>query len=449
MLSDWKSKASKLRVFLTHDLWITDLQKLPFSRRASYRFLRVGQIVGRDFVADQCPLKASALTYITLMSLVPMLAMAFSVAKGMGAQKWLMEAMDATLVGLPHQISDFIRNVFLLVERTDFLALGAIGSVFLIYTVIKVMGRIEEAFNYIWGVHEPRTFVRKFADYISVVLIVPVIIIVAFTLNATLSSEKMTVWMADRFGPIAAVYELTLRFSGTLGVVVAFTLLYMFLPNTKVKWTAAITGGIVAGLSWIIWQWVCIRFQIVITRFNTIYGAFATLPISLFWLQVNWMITLLGAEICFAAQNHRTYLMESQSESMSFTSKRLLAFLLVYDICRAFRRGERWTAQAYQEQWNVPIRLIQDVLHSLEQGQVVLQTAEKGYVPARDTSLLTLDMVEEALAGEPDGHTQQLARRLGKQVFNQIGSRYDTHHDALAKDSFADLLNRQDEASEE
>ncbi len=491
MIAKLKHHLQQARDFITGDLWFLDLRRLPATRRKLYGLLRILQIVGRDFIRDNCALQASALTYITLMSMVPMLAMLFSFAKGLGAQEWLLTNLAPHIKALPEQISGFVFSIFELVERTNFLTLGAIGTILLFWTVIKVMGHIEYTFNKIWGIQQGRVFFRKCADYTLILVVVPFFVITAFTVNATLESEKVENWIREKIqvsrltgksepatpavdavttpqpaadssppaadaqpmtrtvpgtahtgdGLVIAIYKLGLRLLGVCFIVVGFTFLYSYLPNTRVQLLPALMGGLVAGLAWLGWQWACINVQVLITRWNTIYGAFATLPITLFWLNTNWIITLLGAEIAFATQNYSTYVLESEVADMSYASKRRLAYLVMFDICRAHRDGRSWSPVEYQEKYNVPIRLIQTVLHTLAGDHLVVESTDNTYVPGRDITRMTLLDLEDSLEGEAGQRTTQLAARLGRSLEKLLGQREETRREALAKTTFAAMLD--------
>ena len=430
--------------FLNFEVWHIDLSTLPRVQRLWYAFLRMVSIVGRLNVIDRCSLQSSALTFATLMSMVPILALMFAVAKGLGAYQKLQGWVGEKFTELPPNLADFKDSIFALVDKANFAAVGAIGCLLMFVTVIQVMGRAESSFNQIWGVRTPRTMMRRFADYISVLMVVPVLVLVASTLNASLSSGKFVGLLQDWVGPLYFVYAILLKLSGLFGIVAAFAFLYAFLPNTKVRASAAFVGGVVAGVAWLAWQWVCINVQIVLTRYNAVYGAFATIPISLFWLYINWYIIFFGAEISFAFQNFRTYTREGESDDSNFGTRRTLAFYLVYDICRRYHLGQGpWPATTFQERWQVPIRLLKTVLYALKTGGVLLEVGQDHYVPARDPATLSMKDVEVAMHGTRDDRVQLIGQRMRNPLTKLLEESQGAHLKLLGAQSFAELLQIQ------
>lgn len=390
------------RRFLEEDIWSFDATTLPRIRCFFYRMVKFCVIVLRGFIHDKCALQASALTYSTLMSVVPVLALSFSVAKGFRAQDMLIKSLHSGLEGMPEQLNQFVMEIFKLVDQTSFVTLGAVGFVLLFWTVISVLGKVEYTFNDVWGVSQPRSIMRKFTDYISVLVFGPVMIIFSSWINISLSSSWVVRFLEQHLGPFYFLVSIGLTVVGWLGILFAFSFLYSFIPNTRVKFSAAVIGGFCAGVSWLLWQWACVRFQVGVSGYNAIYGAFATLPIALFWIYTNWMIILFGVEICFACQHLDTYVLESRIAQIPFAARRKLAQIVVQAICLAFERGEDfWDAQAFQRRSRVPVRLLGELLDLLEAHHLVAALPEnRGYVPARNPRLISPADIDFALAGE-------------------------------------------------
>ncbi len=440
-------KLHRFREFMMTDIWSVDLMDdLSRRRRSLYETLRVGHIVVRDCHRNEVGLQASALTFITLLSMIPMLAMGFAVAKGLGAEKALQDVIDVSKDRIPVQVAEMLDSVLELVDTTNFLALGMVGLVFLVGTLIQVMGRIELSLNKIWGVQEARSLVRKLADYIFIVVSVPLLAIVAFALNGWLTGTSVSEVM---IGPIQVLYNLGMRALGLVGISLAFTLLYIFLPNTRVKWLPGVIGGIAAGCMWVLWQWLCIRFQIGIASYNKIYGAFAAIPISLFWLNINWVITLLGAEISFAVQNRSTYARESDMRNISIVSRRHFTYLVTLDICRCFMRGEtHWNMESYQKRYGMPIRLLQEILHDLEKENVVVRAADGSHLPSRGMNLLTLDDVDRAVEGRIDKRTSRLCERSGANFAKKLQALEENRHGQLETLTLEQMVEEMDDGKE-
>ncbi len=302
-----RGKFEKVNQFFSRDIWLIKTRQFGLSKRIGYTLLKIFYIVVKGIVRNKISLQASSLTFITLMSVVPLFALMFSVAKGLNAQKILRNAINNYLSSMPEQIQLFIQRIFDLVDKTDFTALGIIGFFILFWAVIKGIGSIESTFNLIWNVNIHRSFMRKLSDYILVMLMSPMFIILGSLMIATMSSLEIALFSKQQFGQFAIIREFITGFGGMIGVAMAFMFLYGFLPNTKVKIFPAWVGGVAAGILWYHTQWAYVNFQIGINSYNAIYGVFATLPIFLLWLYLNWIIVLLGAEISFAVQNYQTY----------------------------------------------------------------------------------------------------------------------------------------------
>ncbi|RMF79255.1 MAG: YihY/virulence factor BrkB family protein, partial [Nitrospirae bacterium] len=255
--------------------------------------------VARAFQRDRVLLHASALTYVTLLSLVPVLALAFAILTGLGVPRrlepWIMGRISAGSEEIAQRILAYIDNI-------KVGSLGTVGVIGLLVTVVLVMGNIERAFNHIWGVDRPRRWSRKFADFLSVVLVFPFLILAASSLNAFLShAPPPAVGGAARHLWVVTGRAI-LHAAPHLFVIAALTFLYIFMPNTRVRPSAALAGGVIAGVVLEVAQSLYLHFQIGAAKYNAIYGAMAQLPVFLVWIYLSWVVTLLGAEVAWAVQ---------------------------------------------------------------------------------------------------------------------------------------------------
>ncbi len=479
------------RKFSRDELWDMDLATLPRMRKFGVSLLRILILVGKGFVADNCGLQASALTYITLMSLVPLLALTFSASKGLGVQETIMEniglrrttaqtstagadgrrmsprggqveakAEDATgakaplhievvpgskLADLPPQLQQAIVKVFNTVDATDFSKLGVVGSLLLIWTVIKVMGRVEMTFNSIWGVHESRSLHRKFADYLSVLFVVPFLLLAATSLTTVLSSGRIVATLQAHMGSLFWVYRKLISLAGLAVLLAGFSFLYVFMPNTRVKLFPALAGGVCGGVLWFVAQLLYIHGQIGLAKYNAIYGTFAAIPIFLAWLYLSWVIVLFGGEVAFAVQNHETYLLERTAEGASFATREALGFLATYHLCRHYlREGGPWASGEFARTHGISARLMSSVVHSLVEKGVFLPTSGEdgadGYVPARPPEQLTLRDVAVAFRGEIDPVTRTVLTRTGDRVREAMALHLEAYEQALAGQDFRALV---------
>lgn len=451
-----KAAWSRATRFFGYDLWEWDLTQLPRMKKLGISLTRVAGIVVKGFHSDKCTLQASALTYFTLMSMVPVLALSLSVAKGFGAQRRVMEMVGLEQIGpgeyeavgrlaeLPAEAQQVTVFLFSAVDQASFGALGAVGLALLFWSVIKVMWKIENTFNLVWGVHEPRTLLRKISDYISVFVLVPVMMLLATSVNAVLSSERVLAMLADRLGVFFWFYEQTLALAGLLVIFLAFALLYMFMPNTRVRVLPALVGGVIGGSLWYMLQVVYFAAQSGLTQKNVIYGTFAAIPFFLFWVYLGWVVVLLGAELSFAVQNYQTYTAERKAEQASFATRQLLAMLLVYEICRSFYEGDddAWGPEQFGAAHGIPIRLVTSVLSQLTRANVVVSTESRvaRYVPARDLGRLTIGDVEKALLGMAENGVCRVTRKTNRQLYQAFNDRYLERDNPASRTTFRELL---------
>jgi membrane protein len=394
----------KIFDFLKNDIWRMRLDKM--SRRRSFLFkqLRIVVLSIRGFNEDECQLKASALTFYSLLSIVPVVAMAFGIAKGFGFEQMLETHLVEKFPGQEDIISQVIAFAHSLLQNTKGGLIAGIGVGILFWTVVKVLGNIERAFNSIWGVKEVRSMGRKFSDYLSIMVICPVLFIIAsgatvfIKTQVTIVTQKIE--FLEFFGPVIFTSLRILPY-GVMWIL--FTFVYMFMPNTKVKLTSGLFAGIAAGTIYHIVQWGYITFQIGAARYNAIYGSFAALPLFLIWLQLSWIVVLLGAEISFAHQNVDTYDFEPDCLNVSSAFKKLFSLRITELLVKNFREGgSPLTDSEISKRTDGPIRLVRQVLFELMEAGMVsevntAQYKETAYQPAKDIGELRIKDVLDAL----------------------------------------------------
>ena len=357
---------ARIKRFVTEDIWDIDLSSLPRIRRFGVNAVRVLHLVLKGYWANDCPLHASALTYTTLIAIVPVLALALSVLRGFGAASHVEQQILETASAMPEQFRAFVGDILRYVNNTSFSALGGLGLAFLLVTVVMVLSQVESSFNRVWGVQVPRTILRRFSEYLSVLVVVPVLMLAATTINATLSSQVVIDFIESRYATAAAFYLRLLKLTPFAAVWIAFSFLYKFMPNTRVRPGPALVSGIIGGSLWIAWQWVYITFQIGIKNYNAIYATFATVLIFLLWLNISWQIILLGAEIGFGLQNHSTFAMEMRSHTANMKTRLSLAIAVLANASDAMLNGAKcFCAPAFAQEHGAPIRLLNEVVNEL------------------------------------------------------------------------------------
>jgi membrane protein len=397
-------RSSAIGQFLKTDIWRLQGHKLPPRRFFWITQLRIVLLAIRRFVEDKCDSRASALTFYSLLSIVPVVAMAFAVAKGFGVEKMLAEQLMAKLEGHEEVAERIISFAQSMLENTKGGAIAGVGIVVLLWTVIKVLGNIEASFNDIWGVKTPRRMGRKLADYLSVMMICPILLITASSVTVLLTTRVAT--MVERLSFLGYFANVLIFFLKLLpyGVIwIVFTFIYAFMPNTKVQLKSALWAGILAGTIYQLTQLAYITFQIGVANYGAIYGSFAALPLFLVWLQLSWVILLLGAEFSFAHQNVATYEFESDCRSVSYSFKQLVALLIAcLSVKRLLAAEEPLTAEDISRELEVPIRLVRSVLFELTETRVLSQVYvkdrdEPAYEPACDIHGLTVVTIMEKL----------------------------------------------------
>ena len=397
-------KLSDTVQFLNTDIWRLQAHKLPPVRSFWITQLRILLLAVRRFNLDKCELRASALTFYFLLSIVPVVALAFAVAKGFGVEKILGEQLLAKMQGQEEVAERIIGFAQSMLENTRGGAIAGVGIALLFWTVIKVLGNIEKSFNDIWGVKTPRTMGRKLADYLSVMMICPVLLIAASSITVLLTTQVSSMLERLSFlGYLADVLVWLLKILpyGVLWLV--FTFIYVFMPNTKVELKAALWGGIFAGTIYQLVQLAYITFQIGVSNYGAIYGSFAALPLFLVWLQLSWLIVLLGAEISFAHQNVATYEFEQDCLNVSYSFKRMVALMITSRCVKHFLNAEKPpTAEDISRELEVPIRLVRSVLAELTEARLLSEVCldhreNVAYQPACDINRLTVSAVLEGL----------------------------------------------------
>lgn len=394
----------KVFQFVTTDIWRIRLRDIPRSKSFFLRQLRIIVLAVRGFDEDRCQLRASALTYYSLLSIVPVVAILFGIAKGFGFQEVLekellqkLSAHQAVLV----QVMDFAKS---LLETTRGGLIAGIGLVVLFWTVIKVLGSIERSFNTVWGVKTSRPWGRKFTDYVSVLLIAPILFFLASSIMVFITSQ--VTFITEKFallGFFSSLIFFLLKLLPYCIVWILFTFIYIFMPNTKVKFSSGLVAGIVAGSIYQLVQLGYISFQVGVARYNAIYGSFAALPLFLVWLQLSWLVVLFGAEISFSHQNVDTYEFEPDCLQVSVSFKKLLSLRIVHVLVKNFSAGKSpLTASMITQLLESPIRLVRQILFELvESGivsAVVTEDDEKpAYQPGRDIDSLTIQYVIDTL----------------------------------------------------
>jgi membrane protein len=368
------------------------------------RVMRIALLTLRGFVENRCQMRASSLTFYSLLSVVPVMAMLFGVAKGFGFQKALERELSGAFAAHAEVGAKVISFANRLLENTRGGLVAGIGFAFLLWAVLKVLSNIEQSFNEIWGVQEHRTWVRKISDYLSLMILLPLLFVISSAATVVVSGRIQVI--LDHLGLMGYLGQLLRVALGLMPLVVTwimFTLLYVFMPNTRVRFRPALIAGVAAGTAYQAFQMVYVAFQIGMARYNAIYGSFAALPLFLIWLQASWMIVLSGAELSFATQNVDTYEFEPDANMASPAFRKILSLRIANLLVEHFSPGGRaMDEESIAHELGIPIRLLRQLLHDLVEAGVISSVSlgrEKifAYQPAFDPGKMTVAAVLERL----------------------------------------------------
>ena len=393
----------KVVSFITTKIWGIRLNKLDKKRGFLIRQLRIITLAVKGFNDDKCMVKASALTYYMLFSIVPLLALLFAVSKGFGLQ----QKLEMYLLHDFSQYRGILEQAFQYADKMLQTAEGGIiagiGILLLIYTVLSLLSSIENSFNEIWEIKKGRTFIRRITDYIAISIFAPALIFISSGISIFLSTEVANLESLAWLSHFGFAFKVLLKITSLLLLSGMFTFIYVVLPNTRVKFKSALMAGIVAAVSFDVLQWAYIAFQVGAVKYSAVYGSFAALPLFLIWMQYSWYIVLFGAELSFANQNVDHYELESEIKNISTRYRRAISLLLANLVVRNFVEGKHpLTAAQIAEQLDIPIRLARIIISDFTETEILCEVkTEKekdiAYQPAIAESKLSVKYILDKL----------------------------------------------------
>jgi membrane protein len=390
--------------FIREEVWMVELTNYPKFVSYLIRQLRIIILAWQGFQKNRINLHASALTFYSLLSVIPIAALVFGISKGFGFEERLEKlirelfAEREDLKVVADYIIDFANNMLLEING-GFIA--GIGLIVLFWAVMQVLGNIEDSFNAIWEIKKARPFIRKFSDYLSMMLVLPILFLVASTVTVYLSNYVTdSTGFLQYLGPLVTFLVKLIPY---IIIYLLFTLLYVVMPNTKVNIKYGLYAALISGTIYQIVQWIYIEFQVGVSRYGAIYGSFLALPLFLVWLQLSWLIVLLGAELSFAYQNIEKYEFESEALKIPLNKKRLVTFLIIHQIIKGFMQGSPpMSASQIGHTLGIPIRLVRDILFELNESRLIAETTtespkERAFLPAVDINQITISFVQNKL----------------------------------------------------
>lgn len=389
----------KVKTFFQEDLWSHDLTSKSRRRAFLITQSRIYILAFKGFFEDRATVKAAALTYFTVLSLVPVFAIFFAIARNFGFEDRVSEIVSGMVVrinmqGQEHIIMEKLTSLIdslLLKVRSGVLA--GIGGIILFWSVIQVLNNIEASFNDIWQIRKPRSPMRKFSDYLAIMILSPFAIALSGSFMVKIRSA------ADQIELIKPLVVSLIKGVPFVSMWILFTLVYIVMPNTKVKFKYALIAGIFAGTFAVFFQMLYQNLQLGVWRMNTLYGGIAIIPLFLLWLQITWLIVLMGAEISFAYQNIDNYEFEENALNLSHNNKRILTLLISYHIIRNFEDGGKpWNSDVISHRLGIPLRLVNELVYELVTAGILAELSadnpkDRSYQPAIDINRITVEYV--------------------------------------------------------
>jgi membrane protein len=421
-------------------LWGTDLAASSPLRQRLIRSARLVYAVGRDLADGQLTLRAMSLVYTTLLSLVPLLALSFSVLKAFGVHNQVRPALLAFLAPLGTKGAQITEQVIGFIDNIRVGVLGAVGLGMLIYTVTALLQKIELSFNFVWRVKRARPLAQRFSQYLSVLTIGPVLVFSAIGITASFMSSTV-VQSLLAIEPFGTLIDVVGHLVPYLLVIAAFALIYLLMPNTRVRLGSALVGALVAGVLWQSLGWGFATFVTASTQYTAIYAGFAIVIVSMIWLYLNWLIVLIGASLAYYHQNPGQLASRRREPRLSARVREKLALLLVALIGRHYCRGESpWTAEMLAARLAMPVNAVEPMLQLLLEHGILAETAAEppAYLPARALESLPVTALLDIVRGaDEDGGIGFAGLAHEPEVESMLG-----RFDAAVRASLADRTLR-------
>lgn len=416
----------RLKQFIQHDLWVVKISSLSRRDAYLYRLVRIWTITFSEFVKDKCDEKASSLTYYTMLSLVPVVAMAFGIAQSFGLKGYLEDEITNYFSGQDEIISEITKFSDRMLSTSGGGIVSGISAVFIIYAVVRLLNYIESAFNDIWDTKKGRTLKRKLTDYMAVILLGPILLIISSSATAYIvtSIEKLTESI-ELLGYFQQVIVFLIRLIPYTLIWFLLFLFYLIFPNTSVKVKPALIAGILAGTVYQLTQVAWINGQVFLSRYNDIYGALAALPLFMIWLQLSWTIILFGAEFSFALQNVQNWSYDSKGLVINQKSRRRLTLLVMKTVINEFEKEDApMSFDNLCHHMALPRRFVKDIVRDLVDAKVLLRV-ENGeddelYVPGMDIHKIDVFTVLNALETKGLNNLPQEVDNKGYQEIAEV-----------------------------
>lgn len=382
-------------------IWRASTSAMPWWRRWPLRGLRLGYAVLRDWNRSQISMRATGLVYTTLLSLVPLLAISFSILKGFGVHNQIEPLLLRILEPLGDKAVEITANVIDFVDNMKVGVLGSVGFLLFFFTVISLMSKIERAFNHVWRIQRERNLTQRVRDYITVIVLGPALAFGALGITASLTSHEVVQSLAT-IEPLGTVIAILGRVIPYLMTTLAFTFIYLYMPNTRVHPRAALVGALIAAVLWTVAGWAFASFVASSPNYAAIYSGFATLFVFLLWLYMSWMILLTGAAVSFFVQNPDYMGADPQAMELGNRGRERVALLIAQRIGRAYYRGEAPpSTDGLAQALHVPPGIVEPILTALEDSGLIARVGENqnAYLPAAPWEMTPVKAALDAIRG--------------------------------------------------
>jgi membrane protein len=361
----------------------------------------------RDFADGDLSMRAMSLVYTTMLAIVPLLAFAFSLLKGLGLHRDFEPVLRRFLAPLGPRAAELSGQVIVFVDNVSGFALGSISIAILLFSALSMAQKVESSFNFVWRVDHPRNFARRFSEYLSFLLVGPLIMSVAMGFTATLSSTAAMTRLRE-IGVIGDMFEALSWFTPYGLIIASFTFLYVFVPNTRVRFVPALIGGVFAGILWAGGGSLFANFVVSMNRYEPIYAGFAIVIVAMIWLYLSWLILLLGTQLAFYVQHPEYLPLGQRALSASNATRERLALSLMLLVGRDFEQPDHgWRIESVAARLRVPRHLLEPVAQALMDTGLLSRTRENRLIPARDLRRIQVaDVLAAVRSSERDSHHQ-------------------------------------------
>jgi membrane protein len=433
MIADLKIKLDDL-------VWGDTLYQYGPLGRIVAGILRNLYAVLRDIISGQLTLRSMSLVYTTLLSVVPLIAISFSVLKGLGIREDIESRLYTVVEPLGPKGVEIADNLTRLVDNVNGSVLGGIGLAFFIYTAISMVQKIEESFNYVWYVTKPRSFSRRFTEYMLILLIGPVAVAIVLGMLASLQNEAIFLW-ASKSAVLGPAFTVTSKLTPFLVVTAIFTSLYKYMPNTEVHFRSALVGGLTGGFMWVVLAAVFTAFIANSARTQAIYASFAITIVTLMWLYLNWLILLIGSQLAFYFQNPAYMRIGRREPRLSNAMRERLALNVMLIVGTAFRDSNKTINQrTLSEELRIPSITVSPLIEALQTEGLLTSTEKDALLPGREMSRIKLSDIVDVVRVEGETGSHQDPKWAG--VINTLGETIDSAVDSTLNDkSLSDLLD--------